>query len=282
MGRDPRPIAIAGATAVVSCGLLAVAIGRGWLGADVGRGANFCEAGRDWVVRQPANTFSNLGFVGAGLLIAWHAGARRGDARRADVLLARPHLATAMACIVVLLGPGSAAMHATQSALGGHLDLLSMYLVASFAAAYAATRWVRGGTALLAATFVGGVALCEFVGSWPVRPPVVNHPGNAAFGLLLIGATVIEVLIARRGETRARRAYAYASLAAMLTAFAIWNATKTWLCDPDSLIQGHAIWHLLGAVSAYFLYRYYASEEALRAPGTEGVPIHTGYEHRES
>jgi Ceramidase len=287
MDRDPRPIAIAGATTVVSCALLAVAIGRGWLGADVGRGANFCEAGRDWVVRQPANTFSNVGFVVAGLLIAWHAGARRSAA----VLMARPHLATAMACLVVLLGPGSAAMHATQSALGGHLDLLSMYLVAAFAAAYAATRWARGDAPLLAALFIGGVACCEFVGSWPLRLPVVNHPGNAAFGLLLAGATAIEVLILRRGETRARRAYAYASLAAILTAFAIWNATKTWLCDPDSLIQGHAIWHLLGAVSAYFLYRYYASEETIRpasaqvssraSDGSPAAPPHGMREHEQ-
>jgi hypothetical protein len=64
----------------------------------------------------------------------------------------------------------------------------------------------------------------------------------------------------RRGQARASRLYAVASLATILTAFAIWNATKTWLCDPYSLIQGHAIWHLLGAVSAYYLYRYYASE----------------------
>lgn len=48
----------------------------------------------------------------------------------------------------------------------------------------------------------------------------------------------------------------------MLTAFVIWNATKTWLCAPHSVVQGHAIWHLLGAGSAYLLYRYYDSEEA--------------------
>ena len=36
-------------------------------------------------------------------------------------------------------------MHATQSEVGGQLDLLSMYLVASFAAAYALMRWLRQG-----------------------------------------------------------------------------------------------------------------------------------------
>jgi len=241
--RDTGPIIIAAATAAVSCGLLALAVWRGWLGADVGRGANFCEAARDRAVRQPANTFSNVGFVAAGLLIAWHAGTtRRG-------------IGTVMACLVVLLGPGSAAMHATQSAIGGHLDMLSMYLVASFAAAYATTRWLRGDMRLFAGAFAGGVAFCEVVGLRGGEVPVVMSSGNAAFALLLVVATVVEVLIVRRGEARARRGYAYASLASILIAFAIWNATRTRLCDPHSLVQGHAIWHVLCAVAAYLLYR---------------------------
>ena len=107
-------------------------------------GRELLRGGRDRVVRQPANTFSNVGFVAAGLLIAWHAGVR---ANVGASLSTYRYLATAIACLVVLLGPGSAAMHATQSALGGHLDMLSMYLVASFAAAYAVMRWLRGGSA---------------------------------------------------------------------------------------------------------------------------------------
>jgi hypothetical protein len=258
MHRDRRPILVAGATALASCGLVALAVWRGWLGDDVGRGANFCEAARDWVVRQPANTFSNVAFVVAGLLIAWHAGVRGNI--RSNPWAHRPW-ATAMACLVVLLGPGSAAMHATQSALGGHLDLLSMYLVASFAAAYATMRWLRRGTRFLVATFGAGVAFCELVGSWGATLPVVSHPGNAGFAILLGYAAALEVLIMRRPGFSARRGYAYASLASILTAFLIWNASRAWLCDPHSLVQGHAIWHVLGAVSAYFLYRYYASED---------------------
>ena len=249
---------VAGATAAVSCALLALAVWRGWFGADVGRGANFCEAARDWVVRQPANTFSNVGFVAAGLLIAWHASVRDSIG---TVMTAHRHLATAMACVVVLLGPGSAAMHATQSAAGGHIDMLSMYLIAAFAAAYAATRWLRGGSRLFSAAFVGGVAFCELVGGWGGEVPVVMSSGNAAFTILLVVATVLEVLIMRRGEGQAQRIFAYASLISILTAFAIWNVTKEELCDPHSLVQGHAIWHILCAVAAYCLFRYYASEE---------------------
>lgn len=248
--RDRRPLLVAAVTAVVSCGLLVVAVWRGWLGPDVGRGAAFCEAPRAGLVKQPANTFSNAGFVVAGLLVGWHASVHSGLRR----------LGTVLAAIVVLLGPASAAMHATQSSAGGHLDMLSMYLIASFAAAYAAMRWWRGGIRLLATVFAACVAGCELAGLWYGHVPVVTYAGNLAFGALLVTAVVLEVRIMRRGESTARRGFAVLSVGAMLVAFAVWNATKTWLCDPYSFVQGHAVWHVLSAVAAYFLYRYYASE----------------------
>ena len=48
----------------------------------------------------------------------------------------------------------------------------------------------------------------------------------------------------------------------MVVAFAIWNASQHGLCDPRSLLQGHAVWHLLGAASAYLLFRLWASERS--------------------
>jgi hypothetical protein len=263
MRRDPWPIALAGATAVVSCGLLALAIAYGWLGPDVGRGANFCEAPRDWAVRQPANTFSNLGFVAAGLRIAVHASRRSGDHP-----MPRP-LASLMASVVVLLGPASAAMHATQASLGGHLDQLSMALMAAFATGYAVMRWRRAGVRTFVGVFAAAVAFSVLVGRWPVDVPVVRHPGNLAFALLLVTVIGLETAIIRRGDVSARAAYVYGSLAAMVSAFAIWTAANTWLCDPHSLLQGHAAWHVLGAVAAYLLYRYYASERLARPDGRD-------------
>jgi hypothetical protein len=90
------------------------------------------------------------------------------------------------------------------------------------------------------------------------------------FGCLLLTAVALEVLMMRRGETSARRIYAYGSLGSLGLAFAIWNATQDWLCAPRSPVQGHAIWHILDAVAAYLLYRYYASEEAV--PATRPMP----------
>jgi hypothetical protein len=260
--RDLRPVIVAGTTAALSSGLLGLAVWRGWLGPDVGRGSNFCEAPSGWAVRQPSNSFSNLGFVVAGLLIAWHAG-RPGNV--GSSLGRRPYLTTAMACIIVLLGPASAAMHATQTDLGGHLDMLSMYLVASLAFSYALTRFLRAGTAVLLVTFASVIVTCEIVEAYGPPVPVVMTSANAAFGSLLVVATVLELLIMRRGQTRARRGFAFAAIGTLLVAFAIWNAANAFLCAPHSWLQGHAAWHLLDALAAYLLYRYYASEQLIRA-----------------
>ncbi|GAB3196253.1 hypothetical protein GCM10027062_05080 [Nocardioides hungaricus] len=248
--RSLRPLAWAALVAAVSIGLLVLAVGQGWLGEDVGRGANFCEAARAGWVRQPANAFSNLGFVVAGLVVAWHAGRTTLGG-----------LATPYACLVVLLGPASAAMHATQSELGGHLDLLSMYLVASFAAAYAAMRWLRRDRLFFWQLFSLMVAACQLVGLLGDDVPVVQQAGNVAFAALLLAAVVVEVRLWRRGDpTRTDLRWGAGALGTILVAFVIWNATRTLWCDPRSLLQGHAAWHLLDAVAAYLLFRLWASE----------------------
>ncbi|PUA79042.1 ceramidase domain-containing protein [Nocardioides currus] len=253
--QSTRPLVVTGAVAVLSVGLLVAAVGQAWLGPDVGRGSNFCEAARSGAVLQPANSWSNLGFVLAGLAIAAHAGS---TAAAGSVMPRR--LQTALACIVVLLGPGSAAMHATQSELGGHLDLLSMYLVAGFAAAYAWVRVARRGPAAFGVAYATCVLGCELAGLWSRPVPVVHVAGNLAFGVLLVAAVVLETVLWRRGETRRTISFGVAALASMLVAFVIWNASQHGWCDPHSLLQGHAAWHVLCAVAAYFLHRLYASE----------------------
>lgn len=261
---DLRPVVAAFTTAIVSIGLLALAVRFGWLGADVGRGAEFCEAARDGWVKQPANALSNLGFVVAGLAVGWRA---RYPEHLGDTLSRFPGLATGYACLVVLLGPASAAMHATQSSWGGVLDLTSMYLVASFAAAYAVTRWRRRESRFFWQVFVLFVVACELVGLWAGEVPVVHRAGNVAFALLLVVALVVETIVRKAGRTRMDLRYGVAALMSMLVAFAIWNLSQHGWCDPDSLVQGHAFWHLLGAAAAYLLFGFYASERTVAGRG---------------
>lgn len=250
----PGVVTTAG-VAAMSVTLLLIAVTQGWLGADVGRGADFCEAAHDGWVRQPANSFSNAGFVLAGLFVA-----HRVDRHTpADAVMSRS-VGTFYACLVVILGPASAAMHATQTEWGGHLDMLSMYLIAGFAAAWSWVRWTRRGSTAFVTAYVACVTACELAGLWPDPVPVVHYAGNLAFGLLLVAAVVLETRVWRRGETSLVFRHGIVALALMLVAFTIWLLSNAGWCDPQSWVQGHAAWHLLCAVAAYWLFRMYASE----------------------
>jgi hypothetical protein len=270
-GRDLRPLVVAALTTAVSLALVLAAARWGWLGEDVGRGGEFCEAPRAGWIRQPANTWSNLGFVVAGLLVAWYAADR---VRLGLTLGAHPGLATAYAVLVVLLGPGSMAMHATQTNVGGHLDLLSMYLVSGFALAYALMRWTRRGPGLLLVVFLLAVGVGMTLHVRGGEVPLLVHLGNAVFGIQLWVAVGLEVALLRRGSPRQDLWFGLASLAVLTLAFGIWTTGQeghAW-CDPGSLLQQHAAWHVLCSVAAYLMFRHYAGERAVAVPDAVRTP----------
>lgn len=252
-----HPVVVVAAISLVAWALLVLAAWQGWLGMPAGRGAEFCEATRAGLIKQPINAASNLGFTVAALAIATSAGRSTQGARTA---------LTSFAVVVALLGPGSGAMHATETAVGGHLDLLSMYLLASFATAYALVRSGRLTTRQGGWFFVALVVACEVIGAIPVALPVIMHPGNAAFAALLLTTVAIELGMIRREEAEWR--WGLASVGTLLLAFAVWNVAKDgspW-CSPYSIVQGHGIWHLFDALAAYFLARHYLADE----PGRDG------------
>lgn len=258
MARSPAPLAIAALTAVTSLGLVFAAAAGQRLGTDLGRGSEFCEAARGDLVLQPANSLSNLGFVVAGLLIGWYAGSAAGR-------LAHRGLATTFAVIVVLLGPGSMAMHATQTSLGGRIDQFSMYLVAGFAAAYAVTRRLGLSSVGFTGLFLALVVTCEAVEQLGTLP-VVHNAGNAVFGTLLLVCVVVEWRLRSRTPNGDLR-WILGAVGAMAAGFTVWSLSQTGdgLCEPHSWLQGHAFWHLMCALAAYCIYRYWASEEAAQA-----------------
>lgn len=204
----------------------------------------FCEAIRSEGIKQPANTWSSLAFVvvAAFVLIRW---ARKPSADRA----AYP-LVYAFALIVV--GLGSAYFHATLSFRGQFADVLGMYLVATFALLYGIDR-LRGlsGAALASAYIAMNVVLAMLLYWVPVVRRVV-------FALLIVAVLFVEILIRRkRGHGSATR-HLWIAAAIMGFAFIVWILDFTRvLCNPDSWIQGHAVWHVLGAVAAWYLFKWY-------------------------
>jgi hypothetical protein len=248
------------AVAVVFLGAFFALGAGGWPGEFTGAGGMFCEHFRDGWVKQPANTWSNLGFVAAGL---WMASRLDRSVRVAGVgrnLFTRsPALPVTYAALVVFLGPGSMMMHGSGRDWGATADVVSMLIWIAFPVAYAGVRCFGGGErAFWAAYLVLAVGLggLRAVGALPIS-------GSATYTVLIPAFVAFEVGAARRpGVTRQPRWLVLTALS-FFTALAIWRLSHTGapLCDPHSLLQGHAAWHLLCAVSTVGIFLFYATED---------------------
>ena len=223
---------------------------------------SFCEAPRPGLVRQPANTFSNLGFVAVGLAIAAARGRLRSGRATApsNALTTGTLLPTLASLAVALLGPGSMFLHASLTGWGGTLDVLSMYLWVTFAIAYSALRAAslspKGFLAFYAALFAAAAA----------SKLATSGSSDVTFGVLIAGFVFGEAAVwRRRRELHQDRRWLALALLCFGVAFALWLPSRRPdgpLCDPHSLLQGHAAWHLLCAAAAGSIWLYWRSELA--------------------
>jgi hypothetical protein len=201
------------------------------------------------LLRQPANTWSSFAFV----LVAWWIARRQ----TGDFARQRPPLPGAerwlLVSSLVLVGLGSAFYHASLTFIGQVFDVSGMYLVATF------ILFHRLGPCLGLPPI--GSALGFVAANALLMALQVTTPGarRIAFGGLLLTALGVEFEAAKAG-----RRFLAAGSGLMGAAFVIWILDR-WrvFCAPESLLQGHAVWHVLGAAAAACLYRSYEAEASL-------------------
>ncbi|MEQ1737010.1 MAG: hypothetical protein ABL886_11485, partial [Rhodoglobus sp.] len=75
------------------------------------------------------------------------------------------------------------------------------------------------------------------------------------FVAVLLPGIVLELMPRTTGHPlrSPRMRWVIAGVATMLVAYAIWVLDQTPLCDPTSWLQGHAVWHSLGAVAMFLV-----------------------------
>ncbi len=215
--------------------------------------ACFCEAVRSGGIRQPANAYSSLAFVVVAVVVLFRAkGLLRGRNARGSVSEDGNARALLYAFALLAVGIGSALFHATLSLREQFADVMGMYLVATFALISGLDRLRK----LTAAQFIGAyVAMNVVLAIVLYMAPVVRR---LVFGLLVVAVLAIEVVSRRVNGHRPPTKHLVCAAAILSVAFLIWILDYTRLiCRPESLIQGHAIWHILGAVSAWYLYQYH-------------------------
>ena len=172
-----------------------------------------CEAIGVGFLGQPINTLTTLGFVLAGIIVI----SRRRDGGWIGIGL-------------IATGIGSLLFHGPMPPGNEWAHDVTLAWLVTMAAGWG-SRW-EGFTHLLALAVIGL--------SFAVLP-VIADP----FAVVMTFVAVISIL--RRDHTPAT--VAPLSLLAAAAVFGRLGATGGPLCDPESLLQPHAVWHL-GAATA--------------------------------
>lgn len=198
----------------------------------------FCEVNHLGAIKQAINTFSSLAFV---VIAAYHWIYMR-DMRASRIF-------QGFIGSMILIGLGSAYYHATLSLVGQWLDVAGMYLFGAL---------MICATLLLSMRLTKKQAIAFFIALnivLTVSQVIIPDARRYLFALVLIVALGLEFVL-RRGSQDMR--YLWCALSLMTAAYAVWVLDQLQIvCSPTSLLQGHAIWHILGAFAAYFIVKHY-------------------------
>lgn len=203
---------------------------------------NWCEETLCTVVNEPANAWSNLAYV-LMAAIMWH--------------LCRPLRAAPLhrfAPAAALVGLVSFVYHATNTYITQVLDFLGMYVFCYLLLLLNAERlgWLpqRLARRVLPLCVIASTALTAAVAP-------LGFPIQALIGMLILGIVATELQLRRRRVYPLR--YFGLSLL-MLTSGAVCSVldVSRRLCDPTNhVLQGHAAWHVLSALSLLFAFLHY-------------------------
>ncbi len=218
----------------------------------------FCEAESPGFIKEFSNTWSNVGFMIVAIIVSYQLAFKTTDKEN---YFSKTTFYPILFCVAVaLLGPGSMALHATSSDIGGQLDVLSMFLLSSFMFSYVIQRLFK----LNQNKFILLYILCMILSILSiyfreVRLGFLNMGVvDLTFGLFAVGSGTIEFFYMWFHKISWKKGLAYMGF--FILAFIIWQIDFKY-CNPTQGFQFHAMWHLLDAVSVYFLFQYYYSEK---------------------
>ena len=199
---------------------------------------------------QPTNSLSSYGYVFAGFLMIVLSQARGWSSAF------HKNAASWFGVTAIFVGIGSVLLHATLTLWGQFFDVMGMYLVSAFMLVSALARWRNLSDRGSVIFYLGVVGVLLAVLYW------VPELRRSLFAVVLLAAIAVEMIFARPRRRAVRVVYYLLGIVVTTVAFTIWNLDQNGLvCSPQSVFQGHAVWHLLGAASTWCTFLYYRSEQ---------------------
>ena len=198
-----------------------------------------CERLVDAWLGQPVNAASSLSFVLVGLWLPLLVRSRSGPP---------PVLTRAFSAVLILVGIGSFAFHGPGGLIADWLHDGSITALLALIIALELGRrtgWSEGK--ILIGWSVAAVVLL----ATELVQPSVGDPLNAPLAVVAVAGVAGRQLIPSGNpgfDHRRKRVFVALGVLGLGAVVMLLSRTGAPLCFPNSLIQGHAIWHVLAAI----------------------------------
>ncbi len=235
---------------------------RVWEGMVVSQSAltvEYCEFNHpERLFHQPVNTYSNLIYFFYGIVVFqlgwkdWKAFANR----EANTVRKFPYLSLLLAANFIYLSLGSAFFHSSLTWMGQRMDMNATYgLTLSLICIGWVQVLVKKEVSLRMQLGLVGVVLLLIAAFLPLALRISSSILLPSLFLILLVLGIINYI-----QYPSQRIPALGILGFVLLAIAIkiraLDVAKV-NCDPMSIWQGHALWHLLTATSSLCMYFYF-------------------------
>lgn len=207
---------------------------------------NWCEEHLCAWITNPANTWSNLGYILVGILGIYLAKSAKS-----------PKSMQILGLNILFMGLGSFAWHASNIHPTQVMDFLGMYLytflILSWNLWRAELASLKSRKVFFISLTIIATLLCYLFYYLKV---------NMQFIVTVTAIAIIltEILARKKGSIPPKKSYFLLSMLflAIAQVFSQLDLHRIW-CEPTNhvLLQGHALWHIFGSVGVFFSYLHY-------------------------
>lgn len=236
--------------------------GNIWYGMTVSKSAltvEYCEFNHtEKFFHQSMNTYSNLAYFFFGILVLQIAqyDFKNKENTTQNRLEKFPLLSALMGCCFIYLSFGSAFFHASLTYLGQRVDMNGTYSISISLLGIGCYHLLHriDFSATAKKLWIGGL-LVIIVAFLPISLMISSSKLLPAMILLLLISITIHYI-----QFRKQKSFILAILGFVLMFIAVKIRTldvQKVDCDPYSWYQGHAVWHLLTALSSFCSYVFF-------------------------
>ena len=230
-------------------------------------GKFFCErTNLDHFVRQPMNTLSNFIYWLTAIVILNRGWKDRTKKNRYNIISANPFYSLTLGTIMLYIFCASVFFHSSLIHTASELDFSAVYSLSLFPFMYFTHRvWLlRLGLpsnqkhAKSTWTIIIAFSIAYLFLTFGLKEGIRNY---VVLGII-ITILIFGIIVERYDRGKTNHYYLVTCMLSILFAV-MWFGFDVHkvLCDPDSLIQPHSLWHLFSGISAFYFYMYIRSEK---------------------